>query len=222
MSAVKTTNPRKYKLCGLTLETVDSHPYLGVHLQNDMKWDTQVSHATSKASRILGLIKRNLYHCSEQLKTTAYTCLVRPLLEYGSTSWDPYTKAHCYQLERIQRSAARFVKRNYARTEGTVTKLLKELEWQTLEERRSCARLTLMYKIVNQYVDIPSDPYLTPVTRQGLRRKNSSTYQLPHCRINTYKNSYFPRTITEWNNPPESIVQANTINSFKRQLKLDL
>ena len=87
MSAVKTTNPRKYKLCGQTLETVDSHPYLGVHLQNDMKWDTQVSHATSKASRILGLIKRNLYHCSEQLKTTAYTSLVRPLLEYGSTSW---------------------------------------------------------------------------------------------------------------------------------------
>ena len=186
-----------------------------------MKWDTQVSHAASKASRILGLIKRNLYHCSQQLKTTAYTSLVRPLMEYGSTSWDPYTKSHCYQLERNQRSAARFVKRNYARTEGTVTKLLQELEWPTLEERRSHARLALMYKVVNELVDIPSDPYLTPVTRQGIRRNNSNQYQQPHCRINIYKNSYFPRTIAEWNNLPDSTIQANTINSFKHKLLLD-
>ena len=39
-------------------------------------------------------------------------------------------------IERIQRRAARFVKSNYKRYKGTVTRLLKDLEWQTLEERR--------------------------------------------------------------------------------------
>jgi hypothetical protein len=207
-----------YKLCDQTLEIVDSHPYLGVHLQNDMKWDTQVAHATSKASRILGLIKRNLSNCSEQLKSTAYTSLVRPHTEYAATAWDPHTKAHCKQLERIQRNAARFVKHNYSKSEGTVTKLLQDLEWPSLQSRRSAARLTLMYKMNNDLISIPSDQYLTPVTRQGLRRKNTNTFQQPHCRINTYKNSYFPRTIREWNELPETAVQAKSVDSFKSHL----
>ena len=213
ISSAKNIQTFKYKLCGQTLEAVDSHPYLGIHLQNDMKWDTQVAHATSKASRILGLIKRNLYHCSELLKSTAYTSLVRPHTEYGSTSWDPYTKAHSDQLEKAQRSAAHFVKRNYTKEEGTVANILRELDWPTLQQRRSQARLTLMYKIINQLVDIPSDQYLTPVTRQGLRRKDSN-FLKPHSRVDVYKYSFFPWTIDEWNLLPKSTVQATTINSF--------
>ena len=160
MSTARTIKECQNKLCGRILETVDSHPYLGIHLQNDMKWNTQVAHASSKASRIRRCVKRNLYNYSEQLKSTAYTSLVRPHTEYASAAWDPYTKAHCKQLERIQRNAARFVKHTYTRTEGTVTKLLHELEWSTLQERRSAARLSLMYKVTNNLIDIPSDQYL--------------------------------------------------------------
>ncbi|XP_072042428.1 uncharacterized protein [Amphiura filiformis] len=202
----------KYKLSGqtLSLEVVNSHPYLGIQLQDDMKWDTQVVHSTAKASRILGLIKRNLYYCSEQLKSIAFTSLVRPHTEYGAVSWDPHTKGHCKQLDRIQRSAARFVKHNYEKSEGAVTKILCDLEWPRLQDRRSAARLALMYKITQELVDIPSDQFLTLVTRQGLRRKNSQNYQIPHCRTNTYKNSYFPRTTQE--------LQGTTADASEPQL----
>ncbi|XP_072051838.1 uncharacterized protein [Amphiura filiformis] len=162
MSSARSPMYNKYKLSGQTLEVVNSHPYLGIHLQDDMKWDTQVAHSTAKASRILGLIKRNLYNCSEQLKSTAFTSLVRPHTEYGAVSWDPHTIGHCKQLDRIQRSAARFVKHNYEKSEGTVTKILRDLEWPPLQDRRSAARLALMYKITQELVDIPSDQFLTP------------------------------------------------------------
>jgi len=204
-----------YMLCNQKLEVVKSHPYLGVHLQDDLEWKTQVDHVTSKASRMLGVVRRNLYACPEQLKVTAYNGLVRPHAEYASVAWDPHQKGHIKDLEKIQRSAARFVKRTYTRTEGTVTKLLKELNWKTLEDRRRQARLTYMYKIKNKLVDIPSDRYLKPQTRQT-RHNNSKSYHKPYARIFVHKYSFFPRTVPEWNSLNDETVKATNIETFKQ------
>ncbi|XP_072041092.1 uncharacterized protein [Amphiura filiformis] len=178
-----------------------------------MEWDTQISHVTSKASRVLGLMRRNLYNCSEKIKETAYTALVRPHVEYASVVWDPYTKTHTNKLEKIQRNAARFLKNNHERTPGTVTKLLSDLDWQSLQHRRQVARLALLYKINNNLVDIPSDRYLTPATRQGLRHRNNYSFQIPFGRLNIHKN--FNRTIKEWNTLPESITSSPSTETFK-------
>ena len=44
-------------------------------------------------------------------------------------------------LERVQRKAARFYLQNYNRT-ASITDMLRELEWDTLEMRRKENRLT--------------------------------------------------------------------------------
>ena len=44
----------------------------------------------NKAAKILGLLKRNLKMCPQQVKLEAYKGLVRPGLEYTSTAWDPF------------------------------------------------------------------------------------------------------------------------------------
>ena len=49
-----------YSLCNQKLAVVESHPYLEVHLQNYLGWNTHVGHVTSKASRMAGLVIRNL------------------------------------------------------------------------------------------------------------------------------------------------------------------
>jgi len=58
-------------------------------------------HAAGKASRTLGIpvLKRNLRVSSVKLKTTAYTSLVRPIMDYGTTAWDPYTNKNITKLE---------------------------------------------------------------------------------------------------------------------------
>ena len=57
-------------------------------------------------------------------------------------------------LERVQRKAARFYLQNYNRT-ASITDMLRELEWYTLEMRRKKDRLlSLMYKLSHSLVDI--------------------------------------------------------------------
>ena len=49
----------------------------------------------------------------------------------------------------MQRRAARFLKNEYSITPGTVTKILTDMKWPTLEKRRKVAPLTMMLKVVS-------------------------------------------------------------------------
>ena len=90
-----------------------------------------------------------------------YTSLVRPILEYASAAWDPHSQNNINTLERIQRQAARFCKNNYSREPGSVTKLLQELGWETLQARRKHKRITTLYKMEHNIIDIPLDQYIS-------------------------------------------------------------
>ena len=69
----------------------------------------------------LNFVRRNTYCCSQEAKNLAF---FRPHLEYAAAAWDPYTAKDIQQLERVQRRAARSVKKNYSHT-TSVTGLLR-------------------------------------------------------------------------------------------------
>ena len=101
---------------------------------------------TSKAKWTLGFLRRNIYKCPQDIKEQAYKSLVRPHLEYASAVWDPYRQKHINNLEMVQWWSGRFVTSTYSREPGTVTKIMQDLRWQTLETRRKAARLKLFHK----------------------------------------------------------------------------
>ena len=102
-----------YTLEGTVLENVESIKYLGVTITNDLKWNTHISNVCTKANRTLGFLRRNLYSCPPGVKEAAYKGLVRPVLEYGSSVWDPHTHGLQEELEKVQNRAARFVTGNW-------------------------------------------------------------------------------------------------------------
>ena len=78
-----------YTLEGTNLENVESIKYLGVTISSDLRWNTHVSNVCTKANRTLGFLRRKLYSCPQEVKEAAYKGLVRPVLDYGSSVWDP-------------------------------------------------------------------------------------------------------------------------------------
>ena len=136
-------------MLGQTLKAVDHQPYLGITVSETLNWKTHILDVKNKANKILGCIKRNLHLCPERVKAQAYTSLVRPILEYGSTVWDPYRMYQKSWLEQVQRRAARFATKTYSRQEECVTQELNHPNWPILEHRRKVNRLTLMYKTVH-------------------------------------------------------------------------
>ena len=100
------------------------------------------------------------------MKEAAYQGMVRPILEYGSLVWDPYTLGLQDGLEKVQKFAARFVTRNYTREEGSMTGILQQLKWESLKKRRKDNRLILLvYKGLKGEARIPTGD-LIPKTRR--------------------------------------------------------
>ena len=100
---------QQYKLNGVILEEKKSHTYLGVDLCKDLTWNTHVDRICSKANRTIGFLQRNLHDCPTHIKDMSYKTLVRPILDYCSSVWDPYTQTLTKQIEAVQNRAARFV-----------------------------------------------------------------------------------------------------------------
>ena len=196
---------RTYFFCGSKLEQVDSASYLGITVNSKLKWSEHISSISSKASRSLELIKRNLWNCPKKVRETAYTSIVRPKLEYASASWDPHYKKDVSTLERVQRKAARFCLQNFSKT-ASVTDMLSDLKWDTLETRRKKNRLTLMYKLSHNLVDISTDDHLIPNSEKRTRNSHAFKYRVPEVSKDVFKFSFFPRSITEWNSLPADLV----------------
>ena len=156
MNITRSRNPynSKYTLHGQVLETVTDAKYLGLTISSDLSWNKHINQVTSKATRTLNFVKRNLPTRNPNLREFAYQALVRPQLEYSSSVWSPYTEQNIGQIEMVQRRAARWVKHDYS-TYSSVSNMISQLGWRSLENRRSDARLLMFYKIVHGLVAMP-------------------------------------------------------------------
>ena len=201
----------KYSLSGQPLSTVSSYSYLGVKLDSKLTWTNHVTDITSKSSKCLGMIKRTLGPCKPEVKQTAYNMLIRPKLEYSSPIWNPHTFSQVKSLERVQHSAARFVK-NYYRRNTNSADLITALGWPTLERRRIIKQATTFYKILNNIIEITPPPGL--LTRSRTRGQ----YIAPRCRINAMVFSFYPRAIRIWNTIPPKITNIKNPKSFQEAI----
>jgi hypothetical protein len=194
ISQKKNTINHDYILHNHTLESVSSAKYLGVTLQSNLKWNKHIDNITSNGNKSLGFLKRNL--ANTEIKSRAYQALVRPKLEYSCSVWDPHTKDQQQKLEKVQCRVARYVQNNYDYTSST-TAMINTLQWSTLAERRLKTRLVLFYKIVHCLVAILS--HILVPTDSRTRQNPIQTFRQIQTTKDTYKWSFFPNTIIQWN-----------------------
>ena len=135
---------------------------------------------------------------------------VHPILEYRSSVWDPYRDKLREELEKVHNRAARFSTRNYVYETGSMTDILGQLKWESLEKRRKDNKLLLLYKGLKGKARIPTDDLL-PKTRHG-RNQHSLVFQIPSASKEVYKYSFFPQTIRAWNDLPESLISSSELS----------
>lgn len=148
---------------------------------------------------------------------------MRPLLEYSASVWDPHHKCLQDKLERVQKRAARYITGNYHDyEEGSMTSILKSLELPTLQSRRKHSRLTLFYKGLNGKATIPV--HKLPQKGRKSRHGHEHQFRVVSTKTDSYKFSFIPRTIVDWNAIAISVLSAcenatNKITTFKTQIK---
>ena len=154
-------------------------------------WNKHISTVAARGQSKLAFFNRNLKGCPKKLRDTAYISLIRPALEYSCSVWHPHKKSNKDKIEKVQRRgcrAARFVSNNFRR-KASVSEMLHNLGWQSLDSRKQDQRLVLFYKIINGLASVETEDILTPADSRT--RKNHS-FKFKHLQANcdSYRNSF--------------------------------
>ena len=215
----RSTKPleRFYTINKQVLAQVEKAKYLGVMITEELDWSPHINNTITKANKCLGFIKRNVSNCPQELREMAYLSLVRSQLEYACVAWDPHKIKDISNLEKVQRKAARFVKQDYSKY-SSVTRMIQELGWKNLQDRRKDIRLTMLYKIANDIANVPNKEILIPSDNRT-RSKHAQKFRILTQETNEYKYSFFPHTISQWNCLPKALIDSDTVDAFKHRLK---
>ena len=85
---------------------------MGIWIQNDLKWDKNISEITTKTNRCLHMLRllKRFGFSQLELCTVYQGYYLRPLLEYADTVWhSSLTAGQSKHLEQLQRRACRMV-----------------------------------------------------------------------------------------------------------------
>ena len=88
----KTPAPFTYSIGIQPIRWVTEIRYLGVVINSKLNWSDHYQKVVQKASVLFNRLHWAMYGCNDYAKLLAYKALVRPCLEYGSTT-------HCQEHE---------------------------------------------------------------------------------------------------------------------------
>lgn len=207
-----------YSLDGVTLRTATQYKYLGVLISSDLKWTAHVHQVTKKAMNKLFFLKRTLRYATTDTKRLSYITFIRPMLEYANIVWFPSTNTDIAMLENVQRKAVRFIFNRFKRTDSP-SELLRQAELSTLRDRAKVHRLKFFNQLLNGHFKTNASAFAVIKEKGKVRQKHDLMFKEYFCNNNTFRFSFFPRVIREWNALDSVTVAQPTLQKFLESIE---
>ena len=186
---------------------------LGVLVDKSLKFSEQCNSVAKSANSILGMIKRNITCKNKYIITKLYKSLVRPKLEYCVQVWNPFLKKDIDKLEKVQKRATRMIEEckgmNYEQR-------LKFTGLPSLVDRRVRGDLIEVFKIIKGFDRVDCSKFFT-IKSNSRTRGHSFKIEKRRSRLEIRRNFFSQRIVNKWNSLPDSVVNADSVNSFKNR-----
>ena len=205
---------------GSEVVTLNEHKHLGFFLDSALSFLRHTKEIIINSRRGVGIIRFMSEYVSRNILDQMYKLYVRPHLDYGDLIYhkdDPEVSLSLTKrLESVQYTAALAVTGAWKGTNKS--KLLDELGWEYLHDRRRYRRLTHFFKLLKgdapEYMTAPiPQPKLS---NYSLREQN--VFEPLATRTQGYYDSYYPYCLREWNKLDPSLRSIDSLSKFKLNL----
>ena len=182
--------------------------YLGVTIDDDLRFDSHVSNVCNKVSKNIGVLYRMSFYVPNSVLLNAYYALVYPLLTYCNIVWGGAAALHIDKLLFLQKKMVRILTNSeyFAHTEPLFrkTRILKMHD---------------LYSFLCSIAAYKNKDNLSVATHNHDTR-NGATYYIPQfqrLKIAPRSTSYIlPR---KFNEVPICIQSTENLTTFKKLLK---
>jgi hypothetical protein len=194
---------------------VDNLKYLGLTLDNRLRYDEYMKHLTSKLKRSLGVIRRASRYIDQVTRVTLYNTLILPHIDYCSTVWgNSVSEGDLKRLQRIQNAAMRIILQCHYRTD--IADMLDTLQWLNVKQRLHFNLCCLSWKI--QQKEVPEYLQNTVEVREvhtyNTRSASNNELYVSHSHNHSLKRN----GTTVWNSVPKDLRDISNFRSFKSML----
>jgi len=201
------------------LKRVDHETDLGVTFDQKLDFELHINNKVNKAIAIFAVIRRTYKYLNEKTFIPLYKALVRSHLDYAVSVWSPYKKKYRELIEKVQR---RVTKQLPGFKDLPYEERLKTLKLPTLAYRRARGDMIEVFKITHNIYDPVSingiiSYSIDEISRAGGRGHSFKLYQ-QRAEKEIRRNTFGHRVVQIWNKLPNHVVNAQTLNSFKRRL----
>ena len=193
------------------IERVSKEKDLGVIIDEQLMFHEHTSYATSKANRIIGIIKKTFTNMTSDIFLNLYKTLVCPQLEYVNAIWGPFYITDQIKVENVQRAATRLI--------PSIRHLSYELRLRTLDlpslkYRRLRGDMINVYRFLHNIFNLDQSQFFII---DVLSRTRGHPFKLYKQQIlnDVRANVFSQRVINCWNNLPKEVVTAPTVSLFK-------
>ena len=214
-------NPNyEYTMGGQKLKIVEEEKDVGITVHRSLKSTKHCQKAAGMANAVLTQLSRNFHYRDRNIFKKLYVQFVRPHVEFASPAWSQWSMADINLLEKVQSRAVNMV----SGLKGeTYEEKCRELQLDTLEQRRKNQDLAQAYKIMSGKDKVNPDLLFNKVpVRLGAATRGAAdpaNISSKRARLDVRKYSYSVRITDPWNRLDTDTKMAPSINHFKAALK---
>ena len=205
-------------LDGVPLKRVHEYKYLGVIIDDKLRYGKHIDHLCGKLSRLCGMSFRLKHHLNVKSAKNIYYSCVYSSIKYCIGIYGGILQ--CNQTgNRLKSLQKRIVRNLFGVFERQDTNLFKKYEILRIEDIHRLTLAIYMYKIImlNECPTLKDCLDLAYPEHQHSTR-NKDKLILPFPRVENLRSNFKYQCPDIWNNIPEHIKNAKTVQSFKKSL----
>ena len=204
---------------GQPLKVESCTKYLGLTTDSHLTWVDHVADLCKRMRPKVGLLSRVRHTLPFPQVFTIYISTVQTLIDYGLSIWGSCNISTRMQVQRLQNRCVRLLVNNFDHDIRSAT-LLKEVNLMDVGQRYKYFVSLLTFKSIKGIApNYLSDRLTFMRDLHGHNTRNEHILQIPQSKSNAMQRSFTYVSASLWNALPEACHLAESVSTFKHELK---
>ena len=210
-------NEPRLSIDGDEVKRVETFCYLGLNIDEGMKYNSQVEFLRKKFSQLAGMTYRIRKHLDRASAKKLYYAFVYSIMTYCIVAWGGAMLETC-SCSSIVASHKRIVKNLFGRFHLDSECIFKSTKILKLPDVYRLKVAIYMFKILKyRMFKSVADSLSLKLPSHRYPTSTRSNFVLPFPRTNAIKINYKYQFIKIWNSIPLRIVELNELSAFKKE-----
>ena len=129
------------------LRTTDTQKLLGVIIDKNLIWDSQIDSVCLKITRRITLMKQLSKYVNKDSLKQYYNSYILPIFDYGCLIWSRCSVTNTNKMLKLQKRAARIILKADIMTPSET--MFNKLQWLSFTKRIQYHTYIMMFKALN-------------------------------------------------------------------------